>query len=154
MWQHVQCHGAPSGLCISALWLVTDALCCRDQGSPKSFSLPPRCSSLSRIPLCAFLSSLSVHPSLCIPLRLRAELEAQLVAEELAKRLDAYIEARVSDVMQSEAVQRELRNRLERERHAIEEQVRCTLVLGTLGAAFGCGWRGTGVLLEKLFKGR
>lgn len=126
-------------------------------GSPKSFSLPPRCSSLSRIPLCAFLSSLSsfyVHPSLCIPLRLRAELEAQLVAEELAKRLDAYIEARVSDVMQSEAVQRELRNRLERERHAIEEQVRCTLLLGTSGAAFGCGWRGNGVLLEKLFRGR
>lgn len=56
--------------------------------------------------------------------RLRAELEAQLVEEELAKRLDAYVEARVASVMQSEAVQRELRSRLERERQAIEEQVR------------------------------
>lgn len=54
----------------------------------------------------------------------RAELESRLVEEELEKRVAAHIEERVAAVMQSDAVQRELQQRLERERRAIEEQVR------------------------------
>lgn len=54
----------------------------------------------------------------------RAELEARLVAEELERRVAAHVEERVAAVLGSEAVQRELQQRLERERKAIEEQVR------------------------------
>ena len=45
------------------------------------------------------------------------------MAEELERRVSAYVEERVAAVLSSDAVQRELRSRLERERQAIEQQV-------------------------------
>ncbi len=46
------------------------------------------------------------------------------MAEELERRVAAHVEERVAAVLGSEAVRRELQQRLERERKAIEEQVR------------------------------
>ncbi|KAG2489991.1 hypothetical protein HYH03_011620 [Edaphochlamys debaryana] len=60
--------------------------------------------------------------------RKRSELEARLVAEELERRIAAFVEERVAAVLGSEAVQKELQSRLERERRAIEEQVERELV--------------------------
>ena len=57
------------------------------------------------------------------PHRIRADLEGQLVSEEVGKRVSQLVEERVSAVMQSEGVRRELAGRLERERTAIGEQV-------------------------------
>lgn len=59
-------------------------------------------------------------------LRKRFELQSRLVAEELERRVATYVEERVAAVLSSDAVQRELQTRLERERRAIEEQVRAT----------------------------
>lgn len=56
--------------------------------------------------------------------RLRAKLEEDLIEEETERRLVLLIEERVAAVMSSDAVQRELSTRLERERRAIEQQVR------------------------------
>ena len=56
--------------------------------------------------------------------RMREALEAQLVAEETEARVAAAVEARVSEVMASEAVQATLTARLQAERRVLEEQVR------------------------------
>lgn len=56
--------------------------------------------------------------------RMRAELEAQLVEEETDARVAAAVEARVAEVMASEAVQATLTARLQAERRVLEEQVR------------------------------
>lgn len=64
------------------------------------------------------------HPCVLLPYRrIRADLEGQLVSEEVGRRVAQLVEERVSAVMQSEGVRRELAGRLERERTAIGEQV-------------------------------
>lgn len=55
---------------------------------------------------------------------MRAELEAQLVEEETDARVTAAVEARVAEVMASEAVQATLNTRLQAERRVLEEQAR------------------------------
>lgn len=60
---------------------------------------------------------------------MRAALEAQLVEEETEARVAAAVEARVSEVMASEAVQATLTARLQAERRVLEEQARACLML-------------------------
>ena len=55
---------------------------------------------------------------------MRAALEAQLVEEETEARVAAAVEARVAEVMASEAVQATLTARLQAERRVLEEQAR------------------------------
>ena len=59
-----------------------------------------------------------------LPVRIRSVLEARLVEEEVSRRVSELVESRVSLVLQSDLVQRQLSERLDRERAAIGEQVR------------------------------
>ncbi len=56
--------------------------------------------------------------------RKRAELEEQLIVEEVERRVKEEIEKRVTAAMDSEAVQASLQQRLVAERKVLEEQVR------------------------------
>lgn len=62
----------------------------------------------------------------CLHLRDRrqAELEAWVIEEETARLVTAAVEAKVKEVMSSQAVQQSLQERLVRERKLLEEQVR------------------------------
>ena len=55
--------------------------------------------------------------------RYQAELEAQVLESEIAIQVTAQVEARVQEVMASQAVQQSLQERLIRERKLLEEQV-------------------------------
>lgn len=55
--------------------------------------------------------------------RRRAVLEAKLIEEETDRRVKQNIEARVQEVMLSDAVQKTLQERLEVERKKLEEEV-------------------------------
>ena len=59
-----------------------------------------------------------------------AEREAKLIEEETARRVAAAIEARVAEVMASDAVQLSLDQRLVAERKILEEQVQTRDVPG------------------------
>ena len=63
---------------------------------------------------------------LCHLRRKRAELEEQLIVEEVERRVKEEIEKRVSAAMDSEAVQQSLQQRLVAERKVLEEQVQFT----------------------------
>ena len=60
-----------------------------------------------------------------IPLvdRHQAELEAKVLESEIAIQVTSQVEARVQEVMASQAVQQSLQERLIRERKLLEEQV-------------------------------
>ena len=60
---------------------------------------------------------------LCHLCRKRAELEEQLIVEEVERRVKEESEKRVSAAMDSEAVQQSLQQRLVAERKVLEEQV-------------------------------
>lgn len=66
----------------------------------------------------------------CLHLRNRRqeELEARVIEEETARLVTAAVEAKVKEVMSSQAVQQSLQERLVRERKLLEEQV-CHLSL-------------------------
>ena len=53
----------------------------------------------------------------------RAELEEQLIVEEVGRRVKEEVEKRVAAAMDSEAVQASLQQRLVAERKILEEQV-------------------------------
>jgi len=54
--------------------------------------------------------------------RRQAELEARVIEEETARLVTASVEAKVKEVMSSQAVQQSLQERLVRERKLLEEQ--------------------------------
>jgi hypothetical protein len=64
-------------------------------------------------------------------IRRRAELEAALIEEEVARRVSEAVEARVRAAMGSDAVQQQLQQRLTAERTVLEEQARATRVSGS-----------------------
>ena len=74
--------------------------------------------------------------------RKRAELEEQLIVEEVGRRVKEEVEKRVAAAMDSEAVQASLQERLVAERKILEEQV---LSSGRLSAQ----WQG--VLSDRSF---
>lgn len=55
--------------------------------------------------------------------RYQAELEAKVLESEIAIQVTSQVEARVQEVMASQAVQQSLQERLIRERKLLEEQV-------------------------------
>ena len=57
--------------------------------------------------------------------RVQAEMEARLIEEETERMVSEKVEARVQEVMASQAVQHSLQERLVRERKLLEEQVCC-----------------------------
>lgn len=57
--------------------------------------------------------------------RYQAELEALVLESEVASMVTKRVEARVQEVMASQAVQQSLQERLVRERKLLEEQVHC-----------------------------
>lgn len=59
----------------------------------------------------------------CVPDRYQAELEAKVLDSEIAIQVTSQVEARVQEVMASQAVQQSLQERLIRERKLLEEQV-------------------------------
>ena len=56
--------------------------------------------------------------------RRQAELEARVIEEETARLVTAAVEAKVKEVMSSQAVQQSLQERLVGERKLLEEQAR------------------------------
>lgn len=84
--------------------------------SGQLFCIP--CSLLSQS-CCACWLLLSVV-GLC---RAQAEMEARLIEEETERMVSEKVEARVQEVMASQAVQQSLQERLVRERKLLEEQV-------------------------------
>lgn len=63
--------------------------------------------------------------------RKRAELEEQLIVEEVERRVKEEVEKRVSAAMDSEAVQESLQQRLVAERKVLEEQVCCDVIVSS-----------------------
>ena len=61
--------------------------------------------------------------------RQQAQLEARVIEEETERLVTAAVEAKVQEVMASQAVQQSLQERLVRERKLLEEQVRFTFFL-------------------------
>lgn len=66
---------------------------------------------------------LVAYSSPCASDRYQAELEAKVLDSEIAIQVTRQVEARVQEVMASQAVQQSLQQRLIRERKLLEEQV-------------------------------
>ncbi len=72
-----------------------------------------------------------------LPCRRLDELEARLVEEETALRVQQLVEAKVGEVLGSDVVQQTLQQRLEDERRKMEEQARAQAAHGV-----GVAWEG------------